>query len=80
MKRDRAQDHPIELPVADADTASLFLALDTQWRRHAMSGQRVGIDYTAIGPTAQMLGITMSPELLADIRTMEAAAMKEMAR
>ena len=80
MKRERAEDAAIELPIEDADAASLFLALDTQWRRHAMSGQRIGIDYAAVPATAQMLDIVMSPELMNDIRTMEAAAMRELAR
>lgn len=77
MKRERKQDAPIELPLADADAASLFLALDTQWRRHAMTGQRIGIDYAAVAPTAQLFGITMSPDLMSDIRMMEAAALGE---
>lgn len=78
MKKRRAEDELVEVPVADADPVNLFFALDTQWRRHAMSGQRIGIDYTAIRPTAELYDIPMSPELMADIRMMEAAALSEM--
>ena len=79
MKRRRAEDELAEVPMADADTVNLFFALDTQWRRHAMTGQRIGIDYSAIAPTAQLYGIAMSPELMADVRMMEAAALSAMA-
>ncbi|WJY20103.1 DUF1799 domain-containing protein [Alteriqipengyuania flavescens] len=67
----------MEVPLADADPANLFFALDTQWHRHAMTGQRTGIDYAAIRPTAELLGIEPTPELLADLRRMEMAALAQ---
>lgn len=80
MKRPRASDAPIEVPLDDAPVANLFFALDTQWRRHAMTGKRIGIDYTSVAPTAQLFGIAMTPELMADIRMMEDAALAAFAR
>ncbi len=80
MARPRREDEPIEVPIADAPAATLFFALDTQWRRHAMSGQRIGIDYAAIAPTAALYEIAMSADLMADLRMMEATALAELAR
>ena len=79
MARPRKEDVPIDVPWEDADPVNLFFALDTQWRLHAMSGLRIGIDYTAVMPTAQLFGITMTAALMADLRMMEAAALIEMA-
>jgi hypothetical protein len=45
-----------------------------------MSGQRLGLDYQAIEPTARMMGIEMTPRILPDLRTMEEAAMAELAK
>lgn len=78
MGKTRTEDAPIEIPLADAPAATLFFALDTQWRRHAMTGQRIGIDYTAIAPTAALYDIAMSADLMADLRMMEAAALAEL--
>lgn len=36
----------------------------------------VGIDYTAIGPTARMIGIEAGPAEFADLKTMEAEAIR----
>ena len=58
---------------------ALFLALQTQWRIQPMTGQRIGIDYGAIAPTAAASAITMSPQIFADLQAMENAAMAAMA-
>ncbi len=65
----------VELPASDAPSVALFLALGTQWRRHGMTGMRLGIDYTAIEPTARLHDIATSPAIMADIRLMEGAAL-----
>lgn len=70
----------VEIAEADANTAALFLALDTQWRRHPMTGQRLGLDYAAIAPTAMLCGFTVDPDIMADIRSMEMAALSALAR
>ena len=70
----------LEVPVADADPVNLFLALDTQWHRHPLTGHRTGIDYSSIRPTAELLEVAMSPDLMADIRMMEAAALSAFAK
>lgn len=64
-----------EIGPDEADAVTLFLSLSSQWRVHPMSGARLGIDNAAIGPTAAMLDITMSPRLFHDIRLMEGAAL-----
>lgn len=79
MERQRSEDAAHEVPVEDAPVVTLFFALDTQWRRHAMSGMRIGIDYTAIRPTAELYEIALTPETMADIRMMEAAALAQFA-
>ena len=64
----------------------LFFALDTQWRKVALVGfgggaiLMTGLDYAAIRPTAELSGITLTPQLFKDLRVMEAAAIKEAAQ
>lgn len=70
----------IVLSPDEAVPFGLFAALGTQWERHAMTGVRLGINYAAIPPTAQMLDITMTPAIFNDIRLMERAALDEFAR
>lgn len=59
---------------------ALFLALDTQWRFHPMLGVRLGIDYSAIGPTAAAAGLPFTPGMFHDLRVMEAAAIAVLAK
>lgn len=75
-------DQPGEITLSPDEVIpfSLFAALGTQWDRHAMTGMRLGISYAAIQPTAQMLGIPMTPALFNDLRAMERAALDEFAR
>lgn len=58
---------------------TLFFALGTQWRWLSvpMSGVtlRMGIDYGAVAATALLVGTVMTPQLFADIRVMESAAL-----
>jgi hypothetical protein len=70
----------IELAPDEVDVVALFLALETQWLRHAMTGAALGLTYQAIPATAEMTGIKMTPALFADLQIMEKAALKEMAR
>jgi hypothetical protein len=58
----------------------LFFALSSQWRLHALSGARLGIDYSAVPATAAMLDIEMTPGLFGDLRDMEGAALAAFAR
>ncbi len=75
-------DRPGEITLCpdEALSFSLFAALGTQWDRHAMTGMRLGIRYDVIRPTAEMLGIAVTPAIFSDIRVMEQAAMTEFAR
>jgi pyrroloquinoline quinone (PQQ) biosynthesis protein C len=70
----------IEIAPDEVDVVALFLALQTQWRLHAMTGAATGLIYEAVPPTASMSGIETTPQLFADLRTMESAALKEWAR
>lgn len=79
MKRKDETDE-IQLLPEEAETAQLFLALGTQWRRHAMTGICLGLDYGVIPPTAQMLAIELNPARFLDLRMMEQAALDQIAR
>lgn len=81
LEREAAQrDSEIEFADGDADSVGLFMALDTQWRWHPMVGARLGIDYSAVRPTAELLGIALDPARMTDLRLMEAAALDELAK
>lgn len=64
----------------DSNLVALFYALDTQWNHHPLAGVRMGINYMAVGPTAELMGITMTPGLMCDLRSMEAEALRAFAR
>ncbi len=53
----------------------LFLALQTQWRHAGMAGLPTGLDYAAIEPALRLMGMAPSPQLFADLRVMEDAAL-----
>lgn len=78
----------VELEAEDEGrAASLFLALDTQWIWTATGmvagnggfGVRTGINYASIAPTAAALEIVVDRQVMIDLRTLEAAAMKTFA-
>ena len=60
------------------DVVTLFMALTSQWRFHAMGG-RLGIEYAAVRPTADMLDIVMTTGLFLDLQMMERAALVALA-
>lgn len=64
-----------EIGPDEYDVVTLFFGLASQWRLHAMSGMRLGLDYAAIPATAAMMGIVMTPQLFEDLGTMERAAL-----
>ena len=65
----------MELGEDEASAVRLFLAMALQWRFHGFSGQRLGLEYAAVRPTADGLGMVVTPPMFADLRTMESAAM-----
>ncbi len=69
-----SDDEDISIHRDDADIVALFFALDTQWNRHPFTGQRIGLDYPAIKPTAELAGIEIGPDTLRGLRVMEHAA------
>lgn len=79
LSRSAAADPEVELHPDDAPVVALFFALDTQWRRHPFSGQRAGLDYSAIRPTAELAGIEIGSGTLAGLRVMEQAALDALA-
>lgn len=70
----------MELAPSAADSIALFFALGTQWRIHPMSGTRIGIDYAAVRPTAELLGLPIDADVMTDLRSMEMAALDEFAK
>jgi hypothetical protein len=57
-----------------------FLALLTQWHRLAQSGMPAGLDYAAAREVARMQRIKVTPELFADLQTLELAYVQECVR
>ena len=70
----------ITLGPDEAPSFSLFVALGTQWDRHAMTGARLGLRYDVIRPTAENMGLAFTPAMFVDIQMMESAALAEFAR
>ncbi|RIK92627.1 MAG: hypothetical protein DCC73_11980 [Proteobacteria bacterium] len=64
----------MEIPPDQVEAVTLFFSLATQWRE-GFSG-RIGLDYAAIRPTAEMAGIELTPDLFRDLRAMETEALK----
>ena len=70
----------MEIGPDELDAVRLFFTLGSQWRVHAATGVRLGLEYTAVPATAGMLGVTMTPALFDDLRVMEGAALAAFAR
>lgn len=75
----RDDDEEIQLFAAEAETASLFIALGTQWRL-SMIGLRTGLDYNVIRATAELMGVAIDAARFHDLQLMEAAAIGAFAR
>lgn len=73
---------PAEPPIIwpdMADSFALFVASQTQWRFAAigMAGTiKTGLDYAALEPVARFTNIAITPEVFADVRTLEAEALR----
>lgn len=66
-----------------APAVSLFFSMGTQWRwaGAGMAGAfRTGLDYSALPTVAGPIDVTITPLVLADLRTLERGAMNEWAR
>jgi hypothetical protein len=75
-----AAPEPLELKAAaEGRAATLFLAMGSQWRWAGM-GERVGLDYAAIEPTARLAGVELDAQVFAGLRVMEAEALSVWAR
>lgn len=74
----RAAAPPAALEVLPENWAclELFLSLETQWRHAGMAGVPTGIDYAALPVAAAALGQELTRERLAELRDMEAAALR----
>ena len=67
----------IEMGEEDEGPAiGLFFSLDTQWKTAGLAGVRTGLDYNAIRPAAEMLGIELTPRIFLDLRLMEGEQLK----
>lgn len=58
-----------------ATAVVLFFALDTQWKRGAF-GDLHGLDYSAIRPTADLLGLVLEESTFHDLRIMESETLR----
>lgn len=74
-------ENPGEVEVApdEADAVALFVAMGTQWHRHGMTGERLGLMYDAVEPTARLASIPIGPAMFGDLQIMEAAALAALA-
>lgn len=68
-------DSEVEIHRGDVSIVALFLALRTQWHRHPMTGQRLGLDYSAVRPMADLASIDVTPATLPALQAMEEAAL-----
>lgn len=65
------------------DAVALFFSLETQWRwvGAGMAGAfRTGLDYSVLPGMAAALEIKVTAEALADLKTMECAAVEQWSR
>lgn len=69
----------VQVPPDEQATLALFLSMGTQWRWCPVSGQRLGMDYAAIAPTASLQGTELTPMVFHDLRLMEHAALSALA-
>jgi len=72
-------DDDIEIHPDDVPVVGLFMALKTQWLRHPFTGQRMGIDYAAVKPTAELAEIDLPRGILPKLQAMEGAALETFA-
>lgn len=64
-------------------SVSVFFGMRTQWRwvGAGMGGAfRTGLDYTALPSVAAIAGVNLTPRVLADLQTLEAAAVEQWSR
>ena len=71
-----ARDDAFELWEENAMAFSVFLNAQTQWRT-GMSGP-TGLDYAGVAAMTRAMRIKMTPELFADLQTMERAVLNAM--
>lgn len=78
VRRRDSQDSQADVQEIWPDMATgvvLFFAMETQWRHGALGGLH-GLDYQAIGPTAQLLDLELDPQAFHDIRAMESEVLR----
>lgn len=63
----------------NAPALRLFLAASSQWRMAGHPPRPVAMDYAGVEAAARLAGIDVTPPLFADLRIMEAAALRAMA-
>lgn len=66
---------PIHVAIVE-----FFLCIQSQWRRHPMSGLPLGLDYAGVEAASRWQGVAMTPEFFADLRVMEFAFIDETMR
>lgn len=73
--QDAERREEIELWPDMAPGVLTFMAMTTQWQR-APFGELLGLNYTAIRPTAELLCLALDERAFHDIRVMEDEALR----
>lgn len=63
----------------NAAAIELFVTASTQWRLAGWPPRPVGLDYPAVETAARLAGLAVTPALFADLRLMEAEALRAIA-
>lgn len=68
----------VEILADMLDAVRLFCAAGTQWRWLAAGDRAIptGMDYAGVRAAADWLGVTAGPDLLDDLRALEAGALE----
>jgi hypothetical protein len=78
-----AKDDRVEIWPDMVPAVSLFFGMETQWRwtGAGMAGAfRTGLDYSSLPTVAAASDVKLTPEVLADLRSLEAGAIIEWSR
>lgn len=67
----------IEVWDENWEAVTVLLAMGTQWRVAGLTGLPVGLDYAALPVVTAALAVDLDEDLLARLRVMEGAALRE---
>lgn len=76
---DAAEAQTVEIWPDMAPAVLTFMSMTTQWTV-GMFGNRLGLDYSRVQPTAAMLDLVIDTRAFLDLQLMERAALAELGR